>query len=138
MKRHDAIISHIINQYPGCNDIHLLAMLRSRVQWLGKGARWGVLFAPSLATVERSIRRLSIAGKVVERQESMTRYRKGPSIRRFYPNNELWRAPKGYTIAPDGKSITCRTCGMTSYHPLDIANRFCGRCNRFHEDGTSG
>ena len=36
-----------------------------------------------------------------------------------------------YTIAPDGRSITCRTCGLTSYNPNDVAQRFCGNCHVF-------
>lgn len=39
-----------------------------------------------------------------------------------------------YTIVPDGRSITCRTCGLTSYNPNDVAQRYCGRCNVFHHD----
>lgn len=38
----------------------------------------------------------------------------------------------GYTISPDGKSITCGTCGMTSYNFNDVENKFCGHCHRFH------
>lgn len=30
--------------------------------------------------------------------------------------------------------IKCLRCGMTSFHPIDIANRYCGRCHIFHED----
>ncbi len=28
-------------------------------------------------------------------------------------------------------SITCKLCGMTSYNPNDIANRYCGNCYMF-------
>ena len=54
---------------------------------------------------------------------------------------ERWLQRKGYTvIAPsyrlgiDGKSITCLRCGMTSYNRSNIANRFCGKCQIFHDD----
>jgi ribosomal protein S27AE len=30
-------------------------------------------------------------------------------------------------------SITCPKCGMTSHHPKDISERYCGRCHQFHE-----
>jgi ribosomal protein L37E len=30
-------------------------------------------------------------------------------------------------------SITCPRCGMTSYHPKDISERYCGACHQFHE-----
>lgn len=30
-------------------------------------------------------------------------------------------------------SITCPRCGMTSYHPRDIQERYCGNCHQFHE-----
>ena len=33
---------------------------------------------------------------------------------------------------PEGEpSITCPRCGMTSYHPKDIENGFCGNCHDF-------
>lgn len=38
-----------------------------------------------------------------------------------------------FTIGPDNASITCNTCGMTSYHPQDVQNRYCGKCHKFHE-----
>ena len=39
-----------------------------------------------------------------------------------------------YTIAPDGSSITCTACGLTSYNANDIAQKFCGHCGTFHDD----
>jgi ribosomal protein L37E len=30
-------------------------------------------------------------------------------------------------------SITCVNCGRTSYHPQDIQQKYCGKCNTFHE-----
>jgi hypothetical protein len=41
---------------------------------------------------------------------------------------------KRYTIAEDGKSITCHACGKTSHHPQDVERRYCGHCGRFHDD----
>jgi len=38
-----------------------------------------------------------------------------------------------YTVAPDGKSITCHTCGLTSYNLNDVAQRYCGACKLFLE-----
>ncbi len=29
--------------------------------------------------------------------------------------------------------IRCHTCGRVSYHPKDIAERYCGACHVFHE-----
>ena len=31
-------------------------------------------------------------------------------------------------------SIQCPTCGKVSYHPQDIANRYCGFCAKFHDE----
>ncbi len=31
-------------------------------------------------------------------------------------------------------SITCPRCGMTSYNPNDIEQRYCGNCHMFHAD----
>lgn len=39
-----------------------------------------------------------------------------------------------YTIADDGKSITCHTCGRTSRNLADVRNRYCGWCHVFHQD----
>ena len=39
-----------------------------------------------------------------------------------------------FTIADDGKSITCLRCGMTSHNPNDVWERYCGRCHRYHTD----
>jgi hypothetical protein len=33
-----------------------------------------------------------------------------------------------------GHAIKCFNCGLTSYHPKDVSNRFCGKCHIFHED----
>lgn len=33
-------------------------------------------------------------------------------------------------------SITCPRCRLTSYHPSDIRERYCGFCHRFHDDLT--
>lgn len=31
--------------------------------------------------------------------------------------------------------IRCHRCARVSYHPQDIEQRYCGACDRFHEDG---
>jgi hypothetical protein len=31
-------------------------------------------------------------------------------------------------------AILCLICGKTSYHPMDIAQRYCAKCQLFHED----
>jgi hypothetical protein len=36
--------------------------------------------------------------------------------------------------AVGGYTITCLVCGSTSAHPADVAELFCARCDRFHED----
>lgn len=35
------------------------------------------------------------------------------------------------TVAPDGKSITFEPCGRVSFHPVDVASRYCAGCHRF-------
>jgi ribosomal protein L37E len=42
-----------------------------------------------------------------------------------------------YRIADDGRSITCRRCGKTSYNMSDVAHRYCGHCKVFHDDEWS-
>lgn len=39
-----------------------------------------------------------------------------------------------YRVADDGKSITFSPCGVTSWHPKDVENRFCARCHTFMSD----
>lgn len=39
----------------------------------------------------------------------------------------------GYRRPEDAPSITCPDCGLTSYHPGDIAERYCANCHRFHD-----
>lgn len=43
---------------------------------------------------------------------------------------------KTYQLIPDGEApaIKCLVCGAVSYNQGDIKNRYCGRCNRFHDD----
>lgn len=36
-----------------------------------------------------------------------------------------------YTLA-----IRCNVCGMVSYHPGDVASRYCGNCRLFHETAS--
>jgi hypothetical protein len=45
---------------------------------------------------------------------------------------------RSYTIADDGKSITCHRCGKTSYHIEDVRHRYCGHCHIFHDDMERG
>lgn len=39
-----------------------------------------------------------------------------------------------FVILEEGKAIRCQTCGLTSWHPEDVKNRYCGKCHVFHED----
>ena len=43
----------------------------------------------------------------------------------------------GYSISKDGLSITCFSCGSTSYHPGDIEHRYCGYCHKYHSLGRA-
>jgi hypothetical protein len=47
---------------------------------------------------------------------------------------EKKRLIDGYTIADDGRAITCKRCGKTSHNLNDARNRYCGQCKLFHED----
>lgn len=40
-----------------------------------------------------------------------------------------------YSIDEASGSITCLRCGMTSYSPSDVREKYCGNCHRFHERG---
>jgi hypothetical protein len=39
-----------------------------------------------------------------------------------------------YRLVDDGRAIECLRCGMVSYHPEDVRQRYCGHCHRFHDD----
>lgn len=38
-----------------------------------------------------------------------------------------------YEIAADGQSILCHRCGLCSYHPEDVKQRFCVQCGIWHD-----
>ncbi|HEY1543854.1 MAG TPA: hypothetical protein VGG01_15695 [Xanthobacteraceae bacterium] len=84
--KYDGDILHIIKQYPGCSDTQVLAFLRVRVHWFGRGTLINNVFRPSFATVHAAGRRLESAGEI--------KTKKDPSLHRpglrFYPNNPLW------------------------------------------------
>jgi len=42
---------------------------------------------------------------------------------------------KSFELDPEGKWIRCLDCNRISHHPLDVKERYCGRCHKFHEDG---
>jgi hypothetical protein len=43
---------------------------------------------------------------------------------------------KTYKILSDdfGLAIKCLLCGLRSYHPSDVEQRYCAQCHVFHED----
>jgi hypothetical protein len=86
--RHDGDILHIIKQYPGCNDAQVLAFLRARVHWFGRGTLIDKVFRPSLRTVHTAGRRLEIAGEIKTKVDQSQH----PQLLRFYPNNPFWAA----------------------------------------------
>jgi hypothetical protein len=34
-------------------------------------------------------------------------------------------------------AITCPRCGMTSWNPNDVRERYCGNCHAYHDDMPS-
>src|SRR5579863_2572955 len=43
--------------------------------------------------------------------------------------------PITYEIV-EGPGIKCLVCGHTSYHPMDLSERYCGFCHRDHDSMT--
>ncbi len=42
-------------------------------------------------------------------------------------------------VGPNGEPcFVCPACSWVTYHPNDIANRYCGNCHRFILDGWEG
>ena len=84
--KHDGDILHIIKQYPGCSDAQVLAFLRARVHWFGRGTWIGKVFRPSLGTVHAAGRRLDAAGEIKTKVDRSQHHQ----ALRFYPNTPLW------------------------------------------------
>ncbi len=36
------------------------------------------------------------------------------------------------SIQDGHKAIKCLICNMTSWHPKDVENLYCGKCHQFH------
>jgi hypothetical protein len=84
--KYDGDILHIIKQYPGCNDARVLAFLRARVHWFGRGTLIHKVFRPSLSTVHAAGRRLEMAGKIKTKVDDSQHHQ----MLRFYPNTPVW------------------------------------------------
>lgn len=41
---------------------------------------------------------------------------------------------KFYSLAPDGASITCHTCGVTSTDPEAVRQLYCPVCHAWHQE----
>jgi hypothetical protein len=53
----------------------------------------------------------------------------------YHPLEDLERVDPIPTFRlVEGPGIECLICGLTSYHPEDVSQKYCGRCHRFHED----
>lgn len=39
-----------------------------------------------------------------------------------------------HPAAQGGRTITCKGCHRTSFHPQDVVQRYCGHCHVFHRD----
>ena len=84
--KYDGDILHIIKQYPGCSDGRVLAFLRARAHWFGRGTLIHKVFRPSLSTVHAAGRRLELAGMIKTKVDHSEHHQ----ALRFYPNNRLW------------------------------------------------
>ena len=90
---YDGDVLHIIKQYPGCDDAYVLAFLRTRVHWFGRGTLIDGVFRPSLGTVHAAGRRLETAAEIKIKAEPSPHR----EALRFYPNNPLWPDSGGGT-----------------------------------------
>jgi hypothetical protein len=86
--KYDGDVLHIIKQYPGCNDASVLAFLRARVHWFGRGTLIHNVCRPSLGTVHAAGRRLELAGNIKIRVDRSQQR----DMLRFYPNSPFWAA----------------------------------------------
>jgi hypothetical protein len=51
-------------------------------------------------------------------------------VREYTPRGAILEEPK-FKV---GSAIWCSACEMVSFHPEDVANRYCGACHLFHDD----
>ena len=86
LARCDGAVLHIIQQYPGCSDARILAFLRTRIHWFGRGTMVGKLFRPSLRTIHAAVRRLEVAGEI---KTNVQESHRGHTLR-FFPNVPIW------------------------------------------------
>jgi len=84
--KYDGDILHIIKQYPGCDDVGVLGVLRARVPWFGHGTLLHKIFRPSLSTIHAAGRRLESTGEIKTKVDQLG----GRQVLRFYPNNPPW------------------------------------------------
>jgi hypothetical protein len=84
--KYDGDVLHIIKQYPGCADAQVLAFLRARVHWFGRGTFIDKVFRPSLGAVHAAGRRLETAGNI---RIEVERSQQGQALR-FFPKNPPW------------------------------------------------
>lgn len=48
----------------------------------------------------------------------------------FYdPSGQAARRQRDAQAVAEGRAITCPVCEMTSYHPNDVAEGYCGNCH---------
>jgi hypothetical protein len=57
-------------------------------------------------------------------------------IQAFESGDSVEQAVKWEPPEPLPSSITCPKCGMTSYHPKDIEEQYCGNCHQWHAEMT--
>jgi len=56
-------------------------------------------------------------------------------LKAHFPNDPIrQRAIDEVLQARGHPSIVCPQCGMRSYNPHDIAERYCGACHEFHSE----
>lgn len=39
-----------------------------------------------------------------------------------------------YEIIGKDEAVKCLVCGLTSYNPNDVMQRYCGKCHKYHSD----
>jgi hypothetical protein len=70
----------------------------------------------------------------------LSRYEVGPWIEATHGGHYEIEEPPTYMAGWDdaGDWIECRMCGMKSYNPNDVRQRYCGKCHVFHGQDPLG
>ena len=82
----------------------------------------------ALEIAEEALRRAMEGGPPRDREEF--------AFQIGFARGRLTRVSERIDPGLDTPSYICPRCGAVSYNPIDIGERYCGRCHRFADHGS--